>query len=224
MTSQDSTTTTVAAFDFDGTLTRSDSVLPFLQRFAVRPTVAVRAVRELPNVALALVRRDCDRLRAAATRAVMTGVPSAAVEAAGREFAAEIVAGRLRDDTTARLRWHVAQGHRVVLVSASYECYLRDVAVALGAEAVLATRLDVRDGRCSGALIGSNCRAAEKVARLDAWLGELGLHRDEIELWAYGDSAGDRELLAYADHAVWATEPLDSVAPACDHPGLPSEP
>jgi phosphatidylglycerophosphatase C len=217
-------TAVVAAFDFDGTVTRADSVLPFLKRFALRPAVVLRAVRELPRVVVALAGRDRDRLRAAATRAVLTGVPCPDVEAAGREFAAEIVAGRLRDDTTARLRWHVAQGHRVVLVSASYECYLHDVATALGAEAVLATRLDVRDGRCTGALIGANCRAAEKVARLDAWLGEQGLPRDEIELWAYGDSAGDRELLAYADHAVWAAEPLDSVAPASGHSGLPTEP
>jgi phosphoserine phosphatase len=26
---------------------------------------------------------------------------------------------------------------------------------------------------------------------------------DDTELWAYGDSAGDRELLAEADHATW---------------------
>ena len=210
-------TTVVAAFDFDGTLTRHDSVLPFLGRFVRRPAVVVRALGELPRVLVALARRDRDRLRASATRAVLTGVPHGDVEAAGRKFAAEIVAGRLRNDTTERLRWHVAQGHRVVFVSASYDCYLHHVAAALGAESVLSTRLEVRDGRCTGALIGANCRAVEKVARLDTWLTEQGLRRDEIELWAYGDSAGDRELLAYADHAFWATEPLDSVAPARGH-------
>jgi phosphatidylglycerophosphatase C len=206
--------TVVAAFDFDGTLTRRDSVLPFLKRFVLRPAVLGRAVIELPRVIVALARGDRDRLRAAATRAVLTGVPRADVEAAGHAFAGEIVAGRLRGDTTERLRWHVAQGHRVVVVSASYDCYLHGVAAALGAEAVLSTRLEVRDGRCTGSLIGRNCRAVEKVARLDTWLTGQGLRRDQVELWAYGDSAGDRELLAYADHAVWAAEPLDSVAPA----------
>jgi phosphoserine phosphatase len=33
-------------------------------------------------------------------------------------------------------------------------------------------------------------------------------------LWAYGDSAGDRALLAWADHPVWVQDTLDSVAPA----------
>lgn len=204
----------VAAFDVDGTLTRDDSVVPFLRRFAGHPAVLARAVRQLPTVAVAVARRDRDRLRAAATRAVFTGVAHSAVAAEGSRYATEIVAGHLRADTTARLRWHVAEGHRVVLVSASYDAYLHGVAAALGAEAVLATRLAVRDGRCTGALDGRNCRGPEKVARLDAWLAAAGLTRSDVELWAYGDSNGDRELLAAADHAVWATGPVDNVAAA----------
>lgn len=202
--------TVVAAFDVDGTLTTSDSVVPFLRRFPVRP---LGWLREVPAVVAALVRRDRDRLRAAATRAVFTGVPHADVVAEGERFAAEIVAGRLRDDTHQRLTWHVAAGHRVVFVSASYDAYLHGLAAALGVEAVLSTRLAVRNGRCTGALDGGNCRGPEKVARLHTWLASQGLSRSDVELWAYGDSAGDRELLAGADHAVWVTDPVDSVAP-----------
>lgn len=207
-------TTTVVAFDVDGTLTRKDSVVPFLLRFVRRPAVLLRLARELPELLVAAARRDRDRLRQAATRAVLTGVPHDEVATAGEQFAAEILAGRLRDDTVARLRWHVEQGHRVVFVSASYDCYLHDVAAALGVEAVLSTGLEVADGRCTGVLVGDNCRGAEKVARLHAWLTAEGLDRGEVELWAYGDSAGDRELLAAADHAIWVKAPLDSVAPA----------
>ena len=48
---------------------------------------------------------------------------------------------------------------------------------------------------------GCNCRAAEKRRRLEQWLEEQRWVHAEV--WAYGDSAGDRELLARADHAVW---------------------
>jgi phosphatidylglycerophosphatase C len=101
----------------------------------------------------------------------------------------------------------------VVIVSASYEDYLGPVAVHLGAHGVVSTSLDVVDGRCTGSLRGANCRGHEKVARLDAWLRQQGLAREDITLWAYGDSAGDRELLAWADHPVWVRERLTSVAP-----------
>ena len=54
--------------------------------------------------------------------------------------------------------------------------------------------------------------------RLDAWLGARGL--GNAELWAYGDSAGDRELLARADHATHVrgrtvgSEPAPALDPA----------
>lgn len=206
-------TTTVAAFDFDGTLTNRDSVVPFLRRFVARPIVVGRAIIQLPQVVGAGVARDRDRLRIAATRAALAGVPFEQVQRAGAAFAAEVLSSRLRADTPARLAWHRAQGHRVVLVSASYEVYLHDVAAALDIEAVIATQLEV-DGsdRCTGRLDGDNCRGAEKVRRLERWFDSVGLERSLVRLWAYGDSAGDTEMLAYADHPVWAKDPLASVA------------
>lgn len=206
--------TTVAAFDVDGTLTRRDSVVPFLARFARRPAVLVRAVRHAPALLRAAARRDRDAVRAVATEVVLTGVPADRVTREGARFARAILADRLRADTRARLAGHVASGHRVVFVSASYEVYLVDVARALGVEAVLGTRLEVVDGICTGRLAGANCRGPEKVRRLHAWLDEQGLRRGDVELWAYGDSNGDRELLADADHAVWAAGRLGSVQPS----------
>ena len=73
--------------------------------------------------------------------------------------------------------------------------------------------LDVVDAQCSGRLDGPNCRGPEKVRRLREWFDRQGLDRADLTLWAYGDSSGDRELLAWADHPVWVTEPLASVSP-----------
>lgn len=205
----------VAAFDVDGTLTTGDCVVPFLRRFSGRPAVALRAITELPAGVVGLATRDRDRLRAAATRAVLRGVPFDTVTSEAHRFAEHVLATRMRPDTTARLRWHVEQAHRVVLVSASYDVYLEPIAAELGAVAVLSTGLEIgADGRCTGRLAGPNCRAGEKVRRLLDWFGTTGLTREAVDLWAYGDSRGDDELLALADHPVRATRPLASVAPA----------
>jgi phosphatidylglycerophosphatase C len=206
----------VAAFDFDGTLTRSDSVVPFLKRMSGGyPRLVWALARRATRVVPAAARRDRDRLKQLATESVLRGVPSTRIETIAGEHSRAIVERGLRDDTVARLRWHVDAAHVVVIVSASYEHYVLGVADRLGATGVVATRLEIgADGRCTGRLLGDNCRGAEKVRRLDAWLAERELARSEIELWAYGDSAGDRELLAVADHPVWAKQPLDSVAPA----------
>jgi phosphatidylglycerophosphatase C len=110
----------------------------------------------------------------------------------------------------ARVQEHKRRGHRLVLVSASPALYLTVWAARAGFDAVLATELEFRDGRFSGRLASPNCWGPEKVRRLQQWFGDA---RTQV-LYAYGDSRGDREMLALADHA-WlrgdgALPPIDA--------------
>jgi phosphatidylglycerophosphatase C len=191
----------VAAFDVDNTLTVRDCVVPFLRRVAGTVRLTAGIARRGPAVVPALARRDRDALKAAATLAALGGRRLDEVTEHGHVFGKEIAAGWLRPDTVARLSWHRDQGHDVVLVSASYEVYLHAVADELGAVGVLGSRLAVADGRVVG-LEGANCRGAEKVRRLHEWLEGTHGGRGDVVVYAYGDSAGDRELLADADHPL----------------------
>jgi phosphatidylglycerophosphatase C len=193
----------VVAFDVDGTLTTIDCVVAFLRRIAGTVPLTVRIARNPRASGGALLRRDRDALKAAAVRAAFTGRPVPPVEHEAREFAAEIAATRLRSDTHALLEGHRRRGDATVFVSASFELYLRPLAELLGVDGVLGTRLNVTEGVFDGTLQGPNCRGAEKVRRLHALVEERWGGRDEVELVAYGDSAGDRPLLADADEAHW---------------------
>ena len=124
------------------------------------------------------------------------------MEALAERFAEEVAERALRDDTLSALRSHQADGDLTVFVSASFELYLRPLATLLGVDEVLGTRLVTRDGRFDGTLEGRNCRGPEKVDRLHRLLAPAG-GRQAYDVTAYGDSAGDRELLADADEAHW---------------------
>ena len=206
-------TVTVAAFDFDETLTKHDSVVPFLRRFSSRRRFAANLFPHTLRVVPMAARRDRNALRALATQLIFAGRPVSEVKAAAAAHGSAILTSGLRVDTERRLRWHLDAAHRVVIVSASYEFYLDVVAAGLGDVDVLATRLEVADGVCTGLLDGPNCRGQEKVERLKAWLSAQGLERSEVTLYAYGDSRGDHEMLAWADHPHVVKTPLDSVAP-----------
>jgi phosphatidylglycerophosphatase C len=204
---------TIAAFDVDGTLTVRDCVVPFMRR--VRGTTAMATGLGSRSALLvpAVLRRDRDRIKQLASGVAFRGVPVDHLDRCAAEFGPLVARDWLRTDTLARLNWHREQGHRVVLVSASFEAYLGHLGQALGADVVLGTRLEIADGRYTGRLEGVNCRGPEKVRRLHDWLEQHHGGRGSVEVWAYGDSAGDRELLADADHPIWVRSPLTSVFP-----------
>jgi phosphatidylglycerophosphatase C len=91
-------------------------------------------------------------------------------------------------------RWQ-AEGARVLIVSATPEIVIAPIARALGADLLIGTRLAFDDvGRATGAFAGANCRGPEKVRRLQEAFGE------DVRLEAaYGDTDGDREMLALAE-------------------------
>lgn len=194
----------VAAFDVDGTITRHDCVVPFLRRVAGTATLGRRLVAQTRTVSARAVRRDRDGLKAAAAAAAFAGQPLARIESLANDFAQSVHATGLRADTVALLDEHRRRGDTVLLVSASFEVYLRPLAELLGADDVLAVRLEVGpDGILTGRLDGANCRGPEKVRRLHAWLDDHAGGRGSVHLSVYGDSTGDRELLADADVARW---------------------
>jgi phosphatidylglycerophosphatase C len=204
---------TVAAFDVDGTLTSRDSMVPFLRSLRGAPGIGAPFLRRPLHTCGSLLRRDRDALKAIAISS-LRGLDRDEVWADGQRFADDVLPRWLRADTLGRLNWHRDQGHRIVFVSASLRPYLDPLAASLGVEAVLCCELGVADGRLTGAIDGANCRGVEKQRRLDAWLAGQGLDRRQVEVWAYGDSSGDRPMLAAADIGTWVRRTTIEERPA----------
>ena len=193
---------TVAAFDFDGTLTRGGSVVPFL--VSVRGRLAgTRGARGRRHPNSSGRPSSAARRPTAPRRRCSSGCWPVC-----RRPRSTGSAGQLRPRTPAAAppargpgppRVAPAQGHRVVIVSASPECYVGPAGEELGVDGVLATRLAVdAGGSLTGRYEGANCRGAEKYTRLMAWLrayGPGGRRRTSPTLWAYGNSRGDLRLL-----------------------------
>jgi phosphatidylglycerophosphatase C len=190
---------TVAAFDFDGTLSTRDNLVPFLCRVAGTPAVLQALAASSARLAgRGKTSWSRNALKGEVVRRLLTGYDADRLDALGRAFAFDILRRHLRADTVERVDWHRTQGHRLVVVTASFGVYVRPVAERLRFDGVLATELEVdSEGTLTGRLEGSNVRGPEKARLLDAWLAD----RDAY-VWAYGDSSGDRELWARADHPI----------------------
>lgn len=197
--------TPVAVFDFDGTITRRDTLLPFLLFVFDWPGVLLRSIPLLPvllGYAVKLVDNGVAKERV--IRHLFDGVPELKFQEWCERFAEERLPALVRFNAMTRLSWHRQQGHRCIIVSASMEDYLKPWAEQNGIGEVLATRLSRYDnGTVQGHFLEGNCYGEQKVARLAALLGDL----DNYEIYAYGDSRGDRELLAVAEHPFYRVMP-----------------
>ena len=191
----------VAAFDFDKTLSNRDNVTPFLRKVIGTGRLAATFAITSPHIVrAALADNKRDAAKAAVLRRVLRGRSVRDLAPVADGFAAAVVEHHLRPVALERATWHREQGHELVIVSASLALYLEPIATLLGFDAALGTEMAVgSDGRLTGELASANVRHDEKVRRLEAWLGTT---EDPVELWAYGDSSGDRELLARADHPI----------------------
>lgn len=187
----------IVAFDFDGTLTTHDSFTAFLKWRASPGRYALGLARLAPSALAYLVHRDRGRIKAAAVREFLRGLPRAELAAEARDFAQHAAASMLRPDALATWEQWGREPVRRVIVTASPDLVVAPFAQALGADALIGTRLafDPED-RVAGGFETPNCRGPEKVARLKAAFGP------NLQLKAaYGDTGGDREMLAMAETA-----------------------
>ncbi len=189
----------VAAFDFDGTLVKGDSFPRFLAHLLGRRRFGLLLLMALPAMLSSYRLSGRDGAKSVLLSRTLAGLSVDAARAAAEEFARTLVA-RIRPVMAEVMAWHERQGHKRILVSASLALYLEPFGQLKGFDEVIATRLEVgSDGRLTGRMDGPNVRAEQKAIRLAEALAP-----DPVEIWAYGDSAGDVEMLAMADHPVWA--------------------
>lgn len=184
----------VVAFDFDGTLTHQDSLLAFI-RYA-HGTIAFWCGFLLHTPILVLMLLKCyphGKAKEKVFSFFFKGMPLEEFNTICQEFAATH-RHLLRPQGIATIKEAQEAGAEVVIISASVDNWVHPFFPAVK---VLGTQIEVKDGHLTGRFLTRNCFGQEKVNRLM----EVYPDRKDYHLTAYGDSQGDRELLAFADEA-----------------------
>lgn len=189
----------LSVFDFDGTLTRHDSFVPFL-RFAFGNRIfALKlislAVPSLQHLAKQLSR---DELKEKLIASFLTGVEQHWLEAKVQLFYENYWHKLMRPAAITGVAAERERTAEVTLCSASPALVLQPFAKRLGVK-LIGTELAVVDGKLTGQINGANCRRTNKIKRLEAIYGDL----NQYHLRAWGDSQGDFELLEAAQEAHW---------------------
>ena len=187
----------IACFDFDGTITTADSLRDFVIFTIGRGRFVSSVVRASPWL-IGLLLGVCDRgtTKMRFLKTTVAGMSASELEDKAVQYALHRLPDLIRPEMLVRIEEHRRRGHRLVLVSASPSLYLKHWAANNGFDTVLATELEFREGLVTGSLATPNCWGPQKVLRLQQWFAGS----QPQTMYAYGDSRGDREMLALANY------------------------
>lgn len=141
------------------------------------------------------------------------------------QFVAQAIAPHVNRGTFALIAERRARGDFVAIITATNRVITAPIAAWLGIDSLIATEVEMDDGRITGRVLGTPSMREGKVLRLDAWLAAGALpgirHRSELAgLTFYSDSINDLPLLNVASEPV-AVNPdagLARHAAACGWP------
>ena len=188
-------------FDFDGTLTRRDTILPFGFFLArAKPKKYLEMVHlVLLMIFLKLRILSNHEFKEKFCSSFLRGESEKEIEDLSRIFADRYLKGILNWPVVEALRNHQQRGDEVYLVSSNFTFLLRPLQQTWTSSGVIATDPEIKAGRFTGRISGRACDGPEKLSRVLARFG-----RERVrEATAYGDSRSDRHLLSYVKKAVW---------------------
>ena len=184
----------IVAFDFDGTLTTKDTLIEFI-RYACGTGAFVKGFLSYAHL-LVLMKLGLYpnwKAKQKVFAYFFEGMKIEEFDGLCQRFAKDNQ-HLLRPKGIEAIQQALDKGAEVLIVSASIDNWVQPFFAEVK---VLGTQVEVIDGKLSGRFLTKNCYGQEKVNRILA----LFPNRSEYHLTAYGDSRGDKELLAFADES-----------------------
>lgn len=191
----------LAIFDLDGTITRHDTLIPYVLGFLLRgrPWRLPLLLLMLP-VVLGYILRIIGRggLKAALIFLAMAGCRRTHVERWSAAFVAGLQPDGIFPEALAAIQAHARAGDHLVLLSASTDLYVPAIAQALGFQEVICTGVRWRGERLVGSLTTPNRRGEEKARCVAA----LRKRYPGMQTVAYGNAKSDLAHLKLVDRGV----------------------
>jgi phosphatidylglycerophosphatase C len=189
----------IAFFDFDGTITTKDTLLEFIKfckgsfRFYLGflingPYLVAYKSKIISNQAA----------KEKVLQFFFRNTPADVFENQCDAFTKTKLSSLVRPGALQEIKKLKDANYVVVVVSASPENWIRKWAKENEVE-LIASRLEVKDGMMTGKIIGKNCHGEEKVRRIM----EKYVITDYSSVHAYGDTGGDKPMLALATRSFF---------------------
>lgn len=186
----------IALFDFDGTITKKDSLKEFLiysfgykkyflALIILSPILILYILKVIPNY----------KAKEILFQYFFKNMSEKEFLEKSFNYSLNSVDLITKDIALKKILWHKNRGDRLIIISASIEEWIKPWAIKNGFETVLGTKLEIINNQLTGKFSNKNCYGIEKVNRIKKYIPDY----KNFYFYAYGDSRGDKELLEFAD-------------------------
>lgn len=184
----------IYAFDFDGTLTTKDTLIEFIRYAKGSMALGLGFMRYAHLLVLMKIGLYPNyKAKQKFFSHFFKDTTLDDFNALCKAFAASS-SHLLRPNAIEAINHAIKEGSEVLIVSASIDNWVQPFFPQVK---VVGTQIEVIDGKLTGRFLSKNCYGQEKVNRILS----LYPNRQDYHLTAYGDSRGDKEMLAFADES-----------------------
>ena len=189
----------IAFFDFDGTITTHDTMLE-LARFTSGNLRYLLGMTKLSPwlVAMKISMVSKKTAKEKLLSYFFGGMSIQEFDENCRLFSMQRLPSLLKKEAMAAIEGHMAAQTPVVVVSASAENWVAPWCRQNKLQCI-ASRLELKNEKITGKLAGKNCNGIEKVSRIKEFFNLA----DFSNVYCYGDTSGDTEMLAIATYPFY---------------------
>jgi phosphatidylglycerophosphatase C len=205
------TTRGLAIFDLDGTITRADTLYPYIRGYLLRHPWRLWRLPLCLGPFLRFLFDGGDRgaLKSGVIRLTLGGLSRSQLQRWSASFVRRQLRGGVFAEALERIAAHRNQGAHLVLLSASPDLYVPEFARALGFDQCICTELRWHGNeRLDGALLTANRRGEEKARVVARLLAEQQPFRSH----AYGNSQVDLAHMRLVTEAAYVNGPARDLA------------
>lgn len=183
-------------FDFDGTLTHKDTMFLYL-KFYDATKYRIQFVKHIPLfILLKLKLADAEKVKKSFIASILKGERKTEIEKKSELFFQEFYPELFRENALEFIKNIDRENTECYIVSASLDIWVAPFAKEFQMK-LLSTQAEFKNDKFTGNFIGKNCNGVEKVNRIKEAID--GKKFDKII--AFGDTSGDREMLAWANES-----------------------
>jgi HAD superfamily hydrolase (TIGR01490 family) len=189
----------IAFFDFDGTITTKDTLLEFIKFYKGNFNFYLGFLLHAPwLLAMKFKLMSNQSVKEKILKYFFSNENEEDFKDKCTAFHQQVLPGLFRSGALKEINKLKEGNTIVVIVSASPENWIRPWTEFINVE-LIASRLEVKNGMITGKIVGKNCHGQEKVRRIK----EKYVLTDYTDVYAYGDTSGDKDMLSLAKNAFY---------------------